>query len=160
MFNGKKLTVGKGLLISGGALALVAGVGGIVHAGYKVTPSAWEVSFSGSASSGSFAGALGSARASSDGYQYIGCEAGWFGPASSAVTATFTPTTYGYCYARDRSGNVRSCYLSAHSNDAMTTLSTINQDSYLAVSYFTVSGNVYCSSVWVDNYSHNPVKTN
>jgi len=160
MFKGKKVTFGKRLLIGAGALALVASSGALARAGYKVSPTSWEVSFSGNSTTGGFSGALGSARASSDGYQYIGCEAGWFGPASSAVTATFTPTTYGYCWARDRNGNTRSCYLSAHSNDAMTTLSTINQDSYIGVTYFTTGGVVYCNEVWVDNYSHNPVKAN
>ena len=147
---------GKKLLVSAGVLVALSISAGVIHAGYKVPGTSWEVSISGS-TSGSFGGSLAAARASSDGTQYIGCEVEWVGPTAS-TTATVQPSNYGYCYARDRNGNVRACYLTIKQGTAAALLANVNQDSYVWVSYFPTSDATYCGAVNVYNYSYGPVK--
>jgi len=157
--HGSKLTsFRKRLFISTGALALVLGSGAIVHAGYKVPSTSWEVSINGT-SSGAFGGSVAAARMSADGMQYIGCELDWIGPTAS-TTATVQPVNYGYCYARDAAGNTRSCYVSIKNNTAANVLATVNQDSYIWASYFSMPDAAYCGQINVYNYSYGAVKVN
>jgi hypothetical protein len=80
----------------------------------------------------SASGGLGSARASSDSNQYIGCE---------------TIVNYGYCYVQDASGTSRSC---AFGSAMVPLVMTITESSYLYFSWDT-SGN--CNYLHVENAS-------
>jgi hypothetical protein len=147
----KKLLAGAAVLVS-----LLAGAGAI-NAGLKLPATDWEVRFTGNGTTGAFEGYLGSARNSSDGNQYIGCELHWYGPTANNLP-TVNPSNMGYCWAADRNGNVRSCYITVKYGTAAALLANVVQDSYIHVSYFTVSGQPYCGAVDIYNYSYDPKK--
>ncbi len=87
-------------------------------------------------------GAVGSARASSDNKQYIGC---WVtSTASSAV---------GGCQARRSDGAVKSC--STSNASIVANMRAINEGSFI---YFNYSGGA-CTSLQVSNYSTYRPKT-
>lgn len=141
------------------ALVLAAGVGsaGALHAGWKATTTDWEVKFGTSGSMKTFEGYMGSARASADSTQYIGCEVEWYGPTSSN-TATVHPSNVGWCWASDKNGNTRSCYLTIRDNTATSAIGNVIQDSYIYAAYFTLDGVPYCNAVNIYNYSYDPLK--
>ncbi len=151
-FRGKKLLMCALVLVSGFVGA------GALHAGLKEPPTAWEVKITGDTNKGSFEGYFGSARNSSDGLQYIGCHVEWYGPQSSAQTSSISASNSGWCSARDRGGNVRSCYLSVKSGTAAAVLGNMTPDSYLVAKFFATSDAPYCSFVQIYNYSSDPVK--
>ncbi|HEU4406644.1 MAG TPA: hypothetical protein VFS43_15360 [Polyangiaceae bacterium] len=87
-------------------------------------------------------GALGSARASADNNQAIGCRVGASAGSSSPVA---------YCFAVDASG----CKAECSSSDAaiLAAVSTLRDSSILS---FGWSPGGACLSVTVENYSSNP----
>ena len=151
-FRGKKILMCALVLISGFVGA------GALHAGLKENPTSWEVRLTGNATSGGFDGYLGSARNSSDNTQYIGCYAEWYGPQSAAATTSINASSTGWCSARDRYGNTRSCILSIKSGTASAILGNMTPDAYVVVKYFASSDAPYCSYVQIANYSADPVK--
>jgi hypothetical protein len=114
----------------GFALALVAAAPAL--AGYRQTAPV-TVTNNGDGS-GSFSGALGDARASSDSTQYIGCAYGG---------------TWGWCYAVDARGATAWCL--ANSAAQMSTIPLVGPSSKLTV-YYDRTNN--CTSIQVDNFSY------
>lgn len=78
-------------------------------------------------------GSLGSARASSDSNQYIGCQS--YG-------------TYGWCHAADAFNNTKACFWSSAQHAAA--VHSIGPQSYL---YFSVDSGGNCEYIYVSNYS-------
>jgi hypothetical protein len=86
-------------------------------------------------------GAVGSARASADFNQYIGCYTNW-APGQ---------TPWGYCSAVDSAGNYRSCYWTG--SDFATAISGIGPLSYID---FGFGSDNRCSNLTIYNYSYDP----
>jgi hypothetical protein len=122
------------------------------HAGYKSSASNWAVKLSGTATAGSFSGALSVVRATADTMQYVGCETYWYGPTATNLS-TVSPSNYGYCFARDSAGNTRSCYITVKYGTSLGVVGALNASSHLSVSYDTFGGTPYCTNIAVLNYS-------
>lgn len=116
----------------GFALALVAAP---ALAGYKQSaPVSITMNTDGS---GEFSGALGDARASSDGVQYIGCA---FGAGSGP---------WGWCYAVDAAGRNAWCLL--NSAGQLQALGAIGPSSHIRVDF---DRSFNCTSLQIDNFSY------
>ncbi len=137
-------------VVGAAVLASMLGFAGVIHAGSRGVN---EVTFTGDAANGSFKGSLGSARASSDGYQYIGCQVSWYGP-TTANLPTVNPSNYGYCYARDRNGNTRSCYVTVKYGTAAALLGNVSSDAWLYAQYFSMPDAAYCNWIDIANFSY------
>jgi hypothetical protein len=86
-------------------------------------------------------GALGSARASADTKQAIGCRIGTASGTSPIV----------YCFANDAAGNLAEC---SSTDQAIATVATAIRDSSLVS--FAWDSRGACLSLTVENYSSNP----
>jgi hypothetical protein len=153
---GKTVVGRKKLLLGTAAFVALTASAGVIHAGYKWNS---EVAFTGTATAGTFTGTVGAARASTDSLQYIGREVQWSGPTPTNL-ATVSPTNVGYCYARDRAGNSRGCYVTIKYGTAAALLANVNANSYIGVRYFSTVDAAYCDFIDIANYSYNPVAVN
>jgi hypothetical protein len=105
---------------------------GLAFAGTKATNPVYINNSSGYAT-----GSIGSARESSDGYQYIGCSS--YG-------------TNGYCIAEDSAGNFAECAWSGATQQAA--VESITPMSNLVLNWNTTTGG--CTSIQVSNFSYWP----
>jgi hypothetical protein len=84
-------------------------------------------------------GDLGAVRNSSDSSQRVGC---------SIVTNGVGGNVSGHCWAGDTAGNYVDC--GTVDPDMLATIRSLHGDSRL---FFSWGSSVYCSSIWVGNYS-------